>query len=40
MGFTRCIVPEGNALRDDVPGTIELLGVRTVNEALDNLIDW
>jgi DNA repair protein RadA/Sms len=40
MGFSRCIVPEGNCMRDDVPGSIELVGVKTVNEALDNLIDW
>jgi DNA repair protein RadA/Sms len=40
MGFARCIVPEGNCMREDVPGTIELVGVKTVNEALDHLIDW
>jgi DNA repair protein RadA/Sms len=40
MGFTRCIVPEGNALPADAPGECEIVGVKTVSEALDQLIDW
>jgi DNA repair protein RadA/Sms len=40
MGFTRCVVPEGNCARDDVPDGLELVGVKTVNEALDQLIEW
>jgi DNA repair protein RadA/Sms len=40
MGFTRCVIPEGNCSPDDVPGGIELVGVRTVSEALDQLIEW
>ena len=46
MGFTRCIVPEGNGSLRDVPATAEapaaceVVGVKTVSEALDQLIDW
>jgi DNA repair protein RadA/Sms len=37
MGFTRCVVPESNA---DAPAGCELVGVKNVSEALDQLIDW
>ena len=38
MGFPRCVVPEGNA---EAPSSgCEIIGVRTVSEALDQLIDW
>jgi DNA repair protein RadA/Sms len=40
MGFTRCVVPEGNCAPGDVPPGIELVPVRTVSEALDQLMDW
>ena len=40
MGFTRCVIPEGNCSPDDVPAGIELVGVRTVSEALEQLIEW
>jgi DNA repair protein RadA/Sms len=40
MGFTRCIIPDGNCSPDDVPASIELVGVRTVSEALEQLIEW
>jgi DNA repair protein RadA/Sms len=40
MGFTRCVVPDGNCAPEDVPPGIELAGVRTVGEALEQLIDW
>jgi DNA repair protein RadA/Sms len=40
MGFTRCIVPDGNCSPADAPPGIELVLVKTVNEALDQLIDW
>jgi DNA repair protein RadA/Sms len=41
MGFTRCILPAGQASMDDVgPGPgCELIGVRTVGEALDALFE-
>lgn len=38
MGFTRCVIPDGNVAPEDVPGSIELVPVRTVGEALDELI--
>jgi DNA repair protein RadA/Sms len=40
MGFTRCVVPHGNLAPADAPEGLELVGVRTVTEALDALIDW
>jgi DNA repair protein RadA/Sms len=40
MGFTRCVVPEGNCSPADVPPGIELVGVKTVGEALEQLIEW
>jgi DNA repair protein RadA/Sms len=38
MGFTRCIMPQGNldpADRQQLGGDCELVGVRTLGEALD-----
>ena len=40
MGFTRCVVPEANYAPDDVPDGLELVAVKSVNEALDQLMDW
>jgi DNA repair protein RadA/Sms len=40
MGFTRCVVPDGNCAPDDVPPGLELVAVKTVSEALDQLMDW
>jgi DNA repair protein RadA/Sms len=40
MGFSRCIVPDGNCAPEDAPGSVELVGVKTVSEALDHLMDW
>ena len=40
MGFNRCIVPDGNCSPEDVPAGIELVGVKTVSEALEQLIEW
>jgi DNA repair protein RadA/Sms len=40
MGFTRCIAPDGSCSRDDLPDNFELVEVRTVNDALDQLIAW
>ncbi len=40
MGFTHCVLPEGNCAPADVPEGLELLGVRNVSEALDQLISW
>jgi DNA repair protein RadA/Sms len=41
MGFERCIMPEANVDPEDriaVKGSCELVGVRTVGEALDALL--
>jgi DNA repair protein RadA/Sms len=40
MGFTRIVVPEGNAAKDDVPAGCEIVPVKNVGEALDQLMDW
>ena len=40
MGFTRVIVPEANAAPDDAPAGCELVPVKNVGEALDQLMDW
>jgi DNA repair protein RadA/Sms len=39
MGFTRCVVPDGNCAPEDVPDGIQLVGVKSVGEALEQLID-
>jgi len=38
LGFTRCVIPEGSLAPPDVPPGLEIVGVRTVGEALDALI--
>jgi DNA repair protein RadA/Sms len=38
LGFTRCVLPEANAAPDDRPGGLELVGVRSVSDALDALM--
>src|SRR5262252_7089019 len=40
MGFTRVIVPEANVSPDDAPAGFELVAVKNVGEALDQLMDW
>jgi DNA repair protein RadA/Sms len=40
MGFTRVVVPEANVAPDDVPAGCELIAVKNVGEALDQLMDW
>jgi len=40
MGFTRCVVAQGNCAPEDAPEGCELVTVRHVSEALDALIDW
>jgi DNA repair protein RadA/Sms len=37
MGFTRCLVPQGNIRRMGTVSGIETIGVRTVEDALENL---
>jgi DNA repair protein RadA/Sms len=38
LGFTRCILPEHSLAPADAPKGLEIVGVRTVGEALDALI--
>jgi DNA repair protein RadA/Sms len=38
MGFARCVLPDGNCAPSDVPAGCELVAVRTVGEALDELL--
>jgi DNA repair protein RadA/Sms len=40
MGFTRVVVPEGNIARDEAPAGCEIVPVKNVGEALDQLMDW
>src|SRR3954451_899122 len=40
MGFTRVIVPFGNCGPDEAPEGCEIVAVKTVAEALDQLMDW
>jgi len=38
MGFTRIVVPEGNVSRDEAPAGCEIVPVKHVGEALDELL--
>jgi DNA repair protein RadA/Sms len=38
LGFTRCVVPDGNLSPADALSGVEIVGVRTVGEALDALM--
>jgi DNA repair protein RadA/Sms len=40
MGFARCVLPQHNCAPSDAPEGCELVGVRTVGEALDQLMAW
>jgi DNA repair protein RadA/Sms len=40
MGFARCVLPDHNCAPAEVPSGCELVGVRTVGEALDELMAW
>ena len=40
MGFTRCIVAHGNCAPEEVPEALEVVTVKTVGEALDQIMDW
>ena len=37
LGFTRCIVPEGNLAPGDLPASMTMVAVRTVSEAIEAL---
>jgi DNA repair protein RadA/Sms len=38
MGFRRCVLPDGNVAPSDVPPALEVVGVRSVAEALEELM--
>lgn len=38
LGFTRCVVPEANALADEQPAGLTVIGVSSVGQALDVLL--
>ena len=38
LGFTRCVLPEGNVTSADVPAGLEIAPVRSVQDALDTLM--
>ena len=40
MGFTRIVVPDGNVALDEAPPGCEIVPVKNVGEALDQLMDW
>src|SRR5262245_47341621 len=40
MGFTRVVVPDGNLAFDEAPTGCEIVPVKNVGEALDQLMDW
>jgi DNA repair protein RadA/Sms len=40
MSFTRCVIPFGSCPPSEVPAGCELVGVKTVAEALEELIAW
>jgi DNA repair protein RadA/Sms len=40
MGFTRLVVPEANAAPDEAPAGCELVAVKNVGDALDQMMDW
>jgi DNA repair protein RadA/Sms len=40
MGFTRVVVPDGNLSRDEAPAGCEIVPVKNVGEALDQLMEW
>ena len=37
MGFTRCLVPASNLKRMAMTGGLEIAGVRTISEVVENL---
>jgi len=39
MGFTRCVLPRANCAPEDTGG-VELVEVKTVGEAIDELLEW
>ena len=40
LGFTRCVVPKGNAGVDEGAAGCEVVGVANVSDALDEILEW
>ncbi|PYR79144.1 MAG: DNA repair protein RadA [Acidobacteria bacterium] len=40
LGFTRVVMPEANIVPGEAPDGCELVGVRSVTEALDQMMEW
>jgi DNA repair protein RadA/Sms len=40
MGFSRCVLPAGNCAPQDAPPGLTLVEVRSVSDALDQLMEW
>jgi DNA repair protein RadA/Sms len=38
LGFARCVMPDGNVAPADVPAGLDVVGVRTIGDALDALL--
>jgi DNA repair protein RadA/Sms len=38
LGFARCVMPDGNVAPADVPAGLDVVGVRTIGDALDVLL--
>jgi DNA repair protein RadA/Sms len=37
LGFTQCVLPQGNMKNLDVPDTIQLIGIKHASEALEHI---
>ena len=40
MGFNRVVMPEANVVPAEAPQGCELVGVKSVAEALDQMMEW
>jgi len=40
LGFTRCVLPSGSLSPAEVPPGVELVNVRTLADALEDLVSW
>jgi DNA repair protein RadA/Sms len=40
LGFTRCVLPEANHAPGEAPQGVELVSIRNVADALEELVAW
>jgi DNA repair protein RadA/Sms len=40
LGFTRCVLPDGNHAPDETPPGVDLISIRSVADALEELVAW